>query len=368
MHLRPMRPSTTAAVLVVFELPGLRLLGEGANDGEGVMEKGQKWILNHGGATAITSWGKFWLSTVLDAGTGSGILAKWSAQAGARKVYAVEATKMADHARELVQANNLQDVVEVMRWMGYFLLRESMFDSVIVARDRWLKPTGVMYPSHARMWLAPIRSGLSDHKMSEYEGCMDDWHGFVKETRTYYGVDMSVLTKPFSEEQKKYYLKNSLWNNLHPNQVVGTPAVLKEIDCLTVTVEDILKVEACISSTITKEDTRLCGFGGWEGKRILLSVGLSLLQLPVFLLHPPVRVSEQDEDGLQVGYLVSSNNQTSSNWFKKDVGLSSELLVKAFKKIGARKKKRKVTFELGVDDAGKKKRKPLDQSQNHHSP
>lgn len=54
------------------------------------------------------------MKTVLDVGTGSGILAIWSAQAGARKVYAVEATKMADHARELVKANNLQDVVEVI--------------------------------------------------------------------------------------------------------------------------------------------------------------------------------------------------------------------------------------------------------------
>lgn len=54
------------------------------------------------------------LKVVLDVGTGSGILAIWSAQAGARKVYAVEATKMAEHARALVKANNLQDVVEVI--------------------------------------------------------------------------------------------------------------------------------------------------------------------------------------------------------------------------------------------------------------
>lgn len=54
------------------------------------------------------------VKTVLDVGTGSGILAIWSAQAGARKVYAVEATKMSDHARMLVKANNLQDVVEVI--------------------------------------------------------------------------------------------------------------------------------------------------------------------------------------------------------------------------------------------------------------
>ncbi|KAM1664264.1 hypothetical protein EV1_043177 [Malus domestica] len=35
------------------------------------------------------------------------------------------------------------DVI-ISEWMGYFLLRESMLDSVICARDRWLKPTGVI--------------------------------------------------------------------------------------------------------------------------------------------------------------------------------------------------------------------------------
>ncbi|RVX03758.1 Cycloartenol Synthase [Vitis vinifera] len=31
---------------------------------EGAMEKGRKWILDHGGATSITSWGKMWLSVL----------------------------------------------------------------------------------------------------------------------------------------------------------------------------------------------------------------------------------------------------------------------------------------------------------------
>lgn len=50
----------------------------------------------------------------MDVGTGTGILAIWCAQAGAKKVYAVEATKMSDHARDLVKANNVYDVVEVI--------------------------------------------------------------------------------------------------------------------------------------------------------------------------------------------------------------------------------------------------------------
>ncbi|KAG5241014.1 cycloartenol synthase [Salix suchowensis] len=42
----------------------LRLLGEGAEGGDGAMEEGHKWILVHGGATEITSWGKMWLSVL----------------------------------------------------------------------------------------------------------------------------------------------------------------------------------------------------------------------------------------------------------------------------------------------------------------
>lgn len=161
---------------------------------------------------------------VLDVGTGSGILAIWSAQAGARKVYAVEATKMSEHARTLVQANNLQDIVEVIEgsmeevvlpekvdviiseWMGYFLLRESMFDSVICARDRWLKPSGVMYPSHARMWVGPIRSGLVDQKKNDYEAAMDDWYGFLEDTN---GKRLSTRSIPYNSS---YNIRNSLQN------------------------------------------------------------------------------------------------------------------------------------------------------------
>lgn len=40
----------------------LRLLGEDIDGGEGAIEKARTWILDHGGATYIPSWGKLWLS------------------------------------------------------------------------------------------------------------------------------------------------------------------------------------------------------------------------------------------------------------------------------------------------------------------
>jgi hypothetical protein len=52
---------------------------------------------------------------VMDVGTGSGILAVWAAQAGARRVYAVEYTDMAKHARRVVEANGVGHIVTVIQ-------------------------------------------------------------------------------------------------------------------------------------------------------------------------------------------------------------------------------------------------------------
>ncbi len=56
-------------------------------------------------AAVMQNRAQFVGKTVLDVGTGSGVLALFAAKAGARKVYAVEATDMAKHARRLVHAN-----------------------------------------------------------------------------------------------------------------------------------------------------------------------------------------------------------------------------------------------------------------------
>lgn len=53
----------------------------------------------------------------------------------------------------------------VSEWMGFCLLYESMLDSVIDARDRLLKPDGLMFPERARLFIA----GLDDKNYKENE-------------------------------------------------------------------------------------------------------------------------------------------------------------------------------------------------------
>lgn len=91
-------------------------------------------------------------------------------------------------AREIVEANGLSDKITLLQgkmeevelpfpkvdiiiseWMGYFLLYESMLDTVLYARDRYLVPDGKIFPDKATLYIAGIEDG--DYK-EEKINCM----------------------------------------------------------------------------------------------------------------------------------------------------------------------------------------------------
>ena len=105
---------------------------------------------------------------VLDIGCGTGILSIFAARAGAKHVYAIENAEIANFAREIIKRNKLDGKITVIKgkmeeielpvpkvdiiiseWMGYCLLYESMLDSVLWARDKYLAKDGKMLPDRA---------------------------------------------------------------------------------------------------------------------------------------------------------------------------------------------------------------------------
>ncbi|XP_072386670.1 histone-arginine methyltransferase CARMER isoform X1 [Diabrotica undecimpunctata] len=110
---------------------------------------------------------------VLDVGAGSGILSFFAAQAGAKRIYAVEASTMAHYAQKLVEANSFNTCIKVIAGkieevelpekvdviisepMGYMLYNERMLESYLNAK-KWLVPGGKMYPSRGDLHIVPF--------------------------------------------------------------------------------------------------------------------------------------------------------------------------------------------------------------------
>ncbi|KAJ1433353.1 S-adenosyl-L-methionine-dependent methyltransferase [Ochromonadaceae sp. CCMP2298] len=241
---------------------------------------------------------------VLDVGTGSGVLSLWAAQAGAAKVYAVEYTDMAIHARNLVEKNGMSGVIEVIQssvedlqlpckvdiivseWMGYILLRESMLDSVIRARDKWMKPGGSMFPSHATLYMSAISfEDDREQKRSEYAQSMSEWTKFSNEMKNFYNIDMGALDTPFKKEQADYYIYSSLWTELRIEHVIGQPVVIKQLDLNTCSLADSEKVDEIPYDITIPFPITVSGYASWftvnfngsvenpAQKRVTLSTG-----------------------------------------------------------------------------------------------
>jgi protein arginine N-methyltransferase 1 len=83
-----------------------------------------------------------------------------------------------EKAKEIVATNGLSDKITLLQgkmeevvlpfpkvdiiiseWMGYFLLYESMLDTVLYARDTYLNPGGLIFPDKATMYVAAIEDG-----------------------------------------------------------------------------------------------------------------------------------------------------------------------------------------------------------------
>ena len=112
---------------------------------------------------------------VLDIGTGSGVLAIAAARAGARHVYAVEASDIADVAERVFASNGVEDQVTLIRgWsrdielperadllvaevIGNEPFEEEILETTLDARRRLLKPGARLIPHTLELVARPLR-------------------------------------------------------------------------------------------------------------------------------------------------------------------------------------------------------------------
>jgi protein arginine N-methyltransferase 1 len=136
---------------------------------------------------------------VLDVGCGTGILSMFCVQSGAKHVYGIDCSDIIKQARQIVSDNGMSDKITLIQgkaeevelpvpkvdvivseWMGYFLLYESMLDTVLFCRDKWLVPGGAIYPDKAQIVFGMIED-------AEYRADKIDFWDNV------YGFDYSAI-------------------------------------------------------------------------------------------------------------------------------------------------------------------------------
>jgi len=123
----------------------------------------------------------------------------FAAQAGAAKVIGIDCSAIINQAKKIIQVNGFADVITLIQgkveevelevdkvdiiiseWMGYFLLYENMLETIIHARDKWLKPDGLIFPDKATLYICGIED--ADYKDEKIHYWNNVW-----------GFDMSCI-------------------------------------------------------------------------------------------------------------------------------------------------------------------------------
>jgi len=168
----------------------------------------------------------------------------------------------------------------ISEWMGYFLLYESMLDSVIWARDHYLVPGGLILPDYVSLSMVAIED--SEYKKEKFEF----WNNV-------YGVNMGCIKDIAMSEPLVDYVEKKL--------VRSVPFKFFELDLYKAKVSD-LSFAHKYKLQITQNDNihaLVCWFDAYF-TRLENPINLSTSvfstathwKQTVFYLHEPIKVQK----------------------------------------------------------------------------
>ncbi|KAM6942680.1 protein arginine N-methyltransferase 3 [Xenentodon cancila] len=240
---------------------------------------------------------------VLDVGCGTGILSMFAARAGAKTVIAVDQSEIIYQAMDIVRSNQLEEKITLIKgriediklpvekvdiiiseWMGYFLLFESMLDSVLYARDLYLADGGSVYPDLCNISLAALGDTQKHRDRITF---WDDVYGF----------NMACM--------KKAVVPEAVVEVVNADTLISEPAVIQTIDCNRVCLSELeFTADFCLKMTKTTDCTAIVGyfdifFDKDCSNKVMFSTGPQVTKThwkqSVFLLERPVPAQAGEE-------------------------------------------------------------------------
>ncbi|TKW36434.1 hypothetical protein SEVIR_2G439800v4 [Setaria viridis] len=205
---------------------------------------------------------------VVDVGAGSGILSLFAAQAGAKHVYAVEASEMAEHAQRLISGNpslgqritvikgkveevELPEKVDILisEPMGTLLVNERMLESYVIARDRFLAPDGKMFPTTGRIHMAPFSDEYLYVEMAN--------KALFWQQHNFFGVDLT----PLHGSAFQGYFSQPVVDAFDPRLLISPPTY-HTLDFTSMKEEELYEIDIPLSF-VASVGTRVHGLACW---------------------------------------------------------------------------------------------------------
>ena len=163
----------------------------------------------------------------------------------AKNGYADKITVLHGCVEDVILPDNVKADVIISEWMGFYLLHESMLNSVIIARDRFLKPDGVLVPSAANLYICPV--SMTDF----YNNNLRFWNSL-------YGFNFS----PVASHVKQKMLTAPQIELLAKEQCLAEPERVLSLDLKYVDREDVRKIFSHVKFRLTKNGL-LHGLAFW---------------------------------------------------------------------------------------------------------
>lgn len=243
---------------------------------------------------------------VADVGAGTGLLSFLCLQAGARRVHAIERTNVISWARELAYRNGYLDQmvfhnadaretelaekvdVIVSELMGHAAFEEGMAETISIAKDRFLTPSGRTIPASV-----VLRAALAN-EVDLYEHYIDAWEHFD-------GIDYSLMREKAIDG---IYLLN-----VNPDHLCSDDQIILD--------DNFTEAPRNLEKSITFRSSRAGQVNGlvlWFDARLTSSVYLSSSPgshthwMQCFApLHRPITVCSDEEIAVRISMRFRNN-------------------------------------------------------------
>ncbi|MDK2917470.1 MAG: type protein arginine methyltransferase [Candidatus Petromonas sp.] len=192
---------------------------------------------------------------VVDIGTGTGILAFFAIQAGAKKVYAIDTSNIIEVAKQIARDNRILDKIVfiqndsrevvlpekadiiISETIGSFGLEENICGTLLHGKQNFLKPGGKIIPEEIELYLTPV---FCEGKLENIK-----WE-FLKN----YDINNDSLSD--------IAVHNTYKTNLIESNIVSCPKLISKINFT-----NIEQISYVFKTQFNLQNCKINGLGGW---------------------------------------------------------------------------------------------------------